>query len=304
MTEKSEEREEAHHRDDIDTQAAVENLPRRPRLRNRVTHSCFLATLLITFGVAAASVGIDWGVGDLHRPVDSTLRVFDRELHRLEELTRLPVLESLLLGYMPKDSEQLREAAVSAYRDLLAFLRRTHRDNRKLWGQVRGRLLVTLVEFWGLRPRPGSLRTLTGVFLVAILTDVTGALVLVVSLGIDPCQFWLDSLYEEVIWGSRIEVAAVLLDGAVCAPVFEEIACRGLVYPLLRTKLSMWPAALCSAAIFSFPHLYSWEGLLLVGWSGVIWAVAYEKSRSLLPGIAAHALNNLMILVWEAMLYR
>jgi len=27
--------------------------------------------------------------------------------------------------------------------------------------------------------------------------------------------------------------------------------------------------------------------------SGVVWAIAYEKTRSLLPGMAAHAANNI-----------
>ena len=34
-------------------------------------------------------------------------------------------------------------------------------------------------------------------------------------------------------------------------------------------------------------------GFLAVFWSGLVWAVAYEKTGSLLPSIAAHAVDNL-----------
>jgi len=35
-------------------------------------------------------------------------------------------------------------------------------------------------------------------------------------------------------------------------------------------------------------------GFAAVFWSGLLWAWAYERTRSLLPSIASHAADNLM----------
>jgi membrane protease YdiL (CAAX protease family) len=54
-------------------------------------------------------------------------------------------------------------------------------------------------------------------------------------------------------------------------------------------------SALLSAAIFAAAHGYGILGFASVLWSGAIWAWTYEKTGSLLPGMVAHALNNLMV---------
>ena len=38
--------------------------------------------------------------------------------------------------------------------------------------------------------------------------------------------------------------------------------------------------------------------------SGLLWAVAYERTRSLLPGLFAHAVNNLLSTLWTVGLLR
>jgi membrane protease YdiL (CAAX protease family) len=38
-------------------------------------------------------------------------------------------------------------------------------------------------------------------------------------------------------------------------------------------------------------------GFASVFWSGVLWALAYERTRSLLPAILGHAINNLFVSV-------
>jgi membrane protease YdiL (CAAX protease family) len=63
-------------------------------------------------------------------------------------------------------------------------------------------------------------------------------------------------------------------------------------------------AALLSAAIFTLPHGYSIAGSASVLVSGLLWAVAYERTRSLLPGLFAHAVNNLLSTLWTVGLLR
>ena len=38
--------------------------------------------------------------------------------------------------------------------------------------------------------------------------------------------------------------------------------------------------------------------------SGVLWALAYERTRSLLPGLLAHSANNVMSTLWVVGLLR
>jgi membrane protease YdiL (CAAX protease family) len=88
-------------------------------------------------------------------------------------------------------------------------------------------------------------------------------------------------------------VAASLLGTVLFAPVLEEIVFRGLLYGTLRRRLA-WPlAAAVSAAVFAAAHGYGVAGFGSVFASGLMWAVAYEKTGSLVPGIAAHAVNNM-----------
>ena len=105
---------------------------------------------------------------------------------------------------------------------------------------------------------------------------------------------WTDSFHEDLLWGSPAVVAASTLDTVVWAPIFEELAFRGLLYPTLRLHLPSWPAALLSAALFGVAHGYGLPGFVAVTWSGMIWAVGYERTRSLLPGMVAHAASNLL----------
>jgi hypothetical protein len=47
-----------------------------------------------------------------------------------------------------------------------------------------------------------------------------------------------------------------------------------------------------SGAIFALAHGYGVVGFASVLASGVLWAMAYERTRSLLPGMLAHAASN------------
>ena len=51
--------------------------------------------------------------------------------------------------------------------------------------------------------------------------------------------------------------------------------------------------ALGSAAIFAIAHGYG-LGFVAVTWSGMVWALGYERTRSLLPGMLAHAGGDLL----------
>ncbi len=78
----------------------------------------------------------------------------------------------------------------------------------------------------------------------------------------------------------------------VAAPLGEETLFRGFLYRGLRTRLSVWPAALLSGVVFGLVHGY-WlliPALFVVG-SGL--ALVYERRSSLLASMTAHATFNL-----------
>ena len=134
-------------------------------------------------------------------------------------------------------------------------------------------------------------------------------LIALAGMGIDAAGNWLLNLSEsflhlsnhwsegfdaDLVWGSRLTVAVGLLEYIVVAPCLEEILFRGLLFPTLRRRFGWIPSALLSAAFFSLMHGYGTLGFGVVFWSGVVWAWMYERTGSLIPGIAGHAVNNLL----------
>jgi membrane protease YdiL (CAAX protease family) len=81
----------------------------------------------------------------------------------------------------------------------------------------------------------------------------------------------------------------------VLAPLFEELAFRGLLFGTLRRKFTWSTSAVLSAAVFAIAHGYGLLGFVSVFWSGLLWAWIYEKTGSLLPSLLAHAANNLLV---------
>jgi len=84
----------------------------------------------------------------------------------------------------------------------------------------------------------------------------------------------------------------MFIAGCVLAPISEEIAFRGiLVGGLLRMRQKPWVAIVCPALIFA---LYHGDYSLLVGCTvfGIICGWLYWRTKSLLPGILIHIINN------------
>ena len=153
----------------------------------------------------------------------------------------------------------------------------------------------TLRDTFGLRVPQGQAFRIAGWGMVLLGISMAGESL--VSMGLTALgvtSHWADGFLEDFLWGSPATVLAGTVDGVIWAPIFEELAFRGLLYPTLRLRLPPWPAALLSAALFGVAHGYGLQGFAAVTWSGMIWALGYERSRSLLPGMLAHAASNLL----------
>ena len=154
---------------------------------------------------------------------------------------------------------------------------------------------LTVRDTFGLRLGPGRVARLLGWGLVLLAVSMAGESLIYLGLSaLGVSSHWADGFLEEFLWGPPTAVIAGTLDGVVWAPIFEELAFRGLLFPTLRLRLPAWLAALLSAAIFAFAHGYGVQGFAAVTWSGMVWALGYQRTRSLLPGMLAHAGSNLL----------
>lgn len=106
---------------------------------------------------------------------------------------------------------------------------------------------------------------------------------------------WTEWFDPELVWTSQPMLATSLVEYVILAPIFEELAFRGLLFAMLRRRFTFLPAALLSATIFALAHGYSLLGFMSVLWSGFLWAWIYDRTGSLIPGMVAHAVNNLLV---------
>lgn len=161
---------------------------------------------------------------------------------------------------------------------------------------------ATFVAVFGLRPLRGGWRPT----LLASMALIGAGVVLDAGLALGGGWLQLDSHWTEwfdsdLAWGPAAAVAVTMFATVVLAPVFEEIIFRGVLYGSLRARLGVAPSVVLSAFVFAFAHGYGAAGFASVFCSGALWAWTYERTRSLLPSIAAHMANNASVgftLLW------
>ena len=103
---------------------------------------------------------------------------------------------------------------------------------------------------------------------------------------------WTELVDEDLLRGDLLTIVSGVAIGVVMAPIAEEITYRSILFGSLRTRLGALSAAMISAAVFALAHVYSLEGTAYVFVSAVVSALVYERTRSLVPCIVAHAVNN------------
>ena len=115
---------------------------------------------------------------------------------------------------------------------------------------------------------------------------------------------WTEWFDPDLVWAPPSVLGISLLEYIVFAPIFEELAFRGLLYAMLRRRFAFLPAALISTTLFALAHGYGLIGFISVFWSGFLWAWVYERTGSLIPGMIAHATNNLLVCLMVLLLLR
>jgi membrane protease YdiL (CAAX protease family) len=96
--------------------------------------------------------------------------------------------------------------------------------------------------------------------------------------------------------GGPVEAAWFLTLLAVVVPVGEEVFFRGLVYGALRARWGVAVAAVASALFFTAVHLQLVHALPIF-LLGVVLAVLYERTGTLIPAVIAHSVNNVVAVV-------
>jgi membrane protease YdiL (CAAX protease family) len=158
---------------------------------------------------------------------------------------------------------------------------------------------------FGLVPRRDGWAPLIGTTLALVAMGIVGDTLIDVAGGFLHLKaHWTDGFAEELLWASRRRAILEGLDATVWAPIVEELTFRGLLYGTLRTRLGVGSSALLSALVFTLPHGYAISGSASVLVSGMLWALAYERTGSLWPGLLAHSANNLLSTLWTVALLR
>jgi uncharacterized protein len=87
------------------------------------------------------------------------------------------------------------------------------------------------------------------------------------------------------------ELVVAVVAVSLVAPTVEEIFFRGLLYRSLRNRLPVAPAALVAGVLFGLVHIiaYPLVTLPIKAAFGVIACLLYERTGSILPGIALHS---------------
>lgn len=123
---------------------------------------------------------------------------------------------------------------------------------------------------------------------VLILVAIGGINYLLQSLGVRQTQA---ETYQGVRSASAPEFLAILFAGGVLAPIAEESFFRGYVFTAFRRRRGRVVAYLLSAGLFAVLH-FNLPALPAIFVVGLGFALLYDLTNSLIPGIVAHGLNN------------
>jgi membrane protease YdiL (CAAX protease family) len=129
-------------------------------------------------------------------------------------------------------------------------------------------------------------------FMVVALGLLGDWLIVIVGDTFQSSVHWTEWFVPQLVWGSEMDLVKTTIEFVVLAPLFEELIFRGILFTTLRKKFSFPISMVGSGFVFALAHGYGLMAFLTVFWSGCLWAWAYERTGSVIPGTIAHAVNN------------
>jgi hypothetical protein len=149
---------------------------------------------------------------------------------------------------------------------------------------------------FGLRLMPqAAFRCLRIAIILVVVQVLIDTLIANLPESLGSTSHWNEWFDEAFAWGDSWRIADSFSGAIIIAPIFEETIFRGILYASLRRRFTFWIAGTMSSVAFALIHGYGFAGFLSTVSCGLLWAWAYERSRSLLPGMISHALSNLLV---------
>lgn len=118
------------------------------------------------------------------------------------------------------------------------------------------------------------------------------ALILYFSLnfaGINPLKY-----IKVVLPKNNLEIVLFFITAGLISPIAEELFFRGFIYVYFR-KFNFFLGLILSTTLFALPHFQSSTFPIIPIIGGIVFALSYEHSKSLIAPIIIHVLGNLTI---------
>jgi membrane protease YdiL (CAAX protease family) len=107
--------------------------------------------------------------------------------------------------------------------------------------------------------------------------------------GINPLN-----LVNTPLPSAPLQIFMFFLVGGVIGPIGEEIFFRGIIFGFFR-RWGVYAAILISTALFVLPHYGGHHLPLTQIVGGIVFAIAYEREKSLMVPVTIHCLGNIAI---------
>ena len=103
-------------------------------------------------------------------------------------------------------------------------------------------------------------------------------------------ELLLNNPSSEIVW---LAIAAA----SIRAPIVEELVFRGLFQSWFNV-FTAWPGILCAAIVFAGVHSAAWPDPIPLVLVGIMFGLAFQRTRNLAASIVAHSVfNSAMIVV-------
>ncbi|MED1555420.1 CPBP family intramembrane glutamic endopeptidase [Bacillus paramycoides] len=86
----------------------------------------------------------------------------------------------------------------------------------------------------------------------------------------------------------------LLIGSAILTPIFEELIFRGFMLRFFSERFPFWIAAILTSLFFGVAHTYSLGIMVSAFFAGLMMAILYKKTNSIIPTILFHIINNMV----------
>lgn len=95
----------------------------------------------------------------------------------------------------------------------------------------------------------------------------------------------------------------ILIEASLAAPIVEELMFRGLLFPALKWRWGMPGGVILTSAVFALLHPNLPAGFLPLWTLGAAFALVFQRTKTLLPSIAMHAIHNGLVTITMFLLF-